>query len=431
MTMRQGVFIAVAATAALAALTGLPALAAVPGTAALAARPDASAAGTSVVTSVSCASAGNCAAGGIFSSADQTVNSGFVLDERNGRWGRATLVHGTAAPAFSQVNSVSCPSAGNCGAGGFYGNHAFVVSERNGRWSKVIIVPAAGLESVAAAGRCVAVGGVEAFLVSEFHGRWGRARSVPGLASLTGPFPGIPEAANSVSCGSAGNCVIGGDYRGRLHGIAPDEPAFLVTEKNGRWGKAFQVPGMAALNSAGLSSTPTINSVSCASAGNCVAGGYYETHAGLCGLNGEGVPGSGGCQAFVVSEKNGRWGKAIEVPGTAALNVGGYAAVTSASCGSAGNCVAGGFYYRASTGPTGAFVVREKNGRWRKAFEVPGLASLSGAFLEVNSVSCASDGNCVGGGDSDASPAFTCGACPGFVVGLNHGVWHKAETVRF
>ena len=117
MAMRQRVLIAVAATAALAALAGLPVLAAVPGAAALAARPDAGAVGTSVVTSVSCASAGSCAAGGIFTNQKGTVNAGFVLDERNGRWGRATFIPGMAAlgTPFSQVNSVSCGAAGNCG----------------------------------------------------------------------------------------------------------------------------------------------------------------------------------------------------------------------------------------------------------------------------------------------------------------------------
>jgi hypothetical protein len=51
-----------------------------------------------------------------------------------------------------------------------------------------------------------------------------------------------------------------------------------------------------------------LSSVSCASAGNCGAGGFYRDAAGI-------------DQAWVVSEKNGTWGKAEEVPGTAALNV--------------------------------------------------------------------------------------------------------------
>ncbi len=42
-------------------------------------------------------------------------------------------------------------------------------------------------------------------------------------------------------------------------------------------------------------------------------------------------------QAFVVSEANGVWRGAEEVPGTAALNTNGTVPVNSASCASAGN----------------------------------------------------------------------------------------------
>jgi hypothetical protein len=70
--------------------------------------------------------------------------------------------------------------------------------------------------------------------------------------------------------------------------------------------------------------------VSCASAGNCSAGGYYVNRSGF--------------QAFVVSQVNGTLGRAKEVPNTATLNTGGSAALNSVSCVSAGNCVAGGYY---------------------------------------------------------------------------------------
>src|SRR5262245_59263383 len=56
----------------------------------------------------------------------------------------------------------------------------------------------------------------------------------------------------------------------------------------------------------------------------------------------------------------GTWHSAIEVPGTAALNRDGLAEVDSVSCGSAGNCVAGGSYYDGS-GVVQAFVASEVN----------------------------------------------------------------------
>jgi len=124
--------------------------------------------------------------------------------------------------------------------------------------------------------------------------------------------------------------------------------------------------------------------VSCPSAGNCSAGGVYNLGAG---------------QAFVVSEVNGRWDTAKEVPGTAALNTGGNAAVQSLSCASAGNCSAGGYYTDNFRSPH-AFVVSQVNGRWGTAKEV--AANLRGPL--IYSLSCAPAGNCsAGGGYTDSS----------------------------
>ena len=93
------------------------------------------------------------------------------------------------------------------------------------------------------------------------------------------------------------------------------------------WGTAIEVPGTAALNRGG---DAVINSVSCASAGNCSAAGDYQDS-------------SGHRQVFVVSQVNGTWGKAKEVPGTATINTGGFAEVFSVSCAAAGYCSSGGY----------------------------------------------------------------------------------------
>ena len=106
------------------------------------------------------------------------------------------------------------------------------------------------------------------------------------------------------------------------------------------WGQAIEVPGLGALNAGGHA---LVSSVSCASAGSCTAGGGYTDHHGR-------------FQAFVASQRNGRWGTAIEVPGTAALNAGGEAQVNSVSCNQPGPCTAGGSY-KHSHGPTQGFVV--------------------------------------------------------------------------
>src|SRR5690242_19475372 len=90
------------------------------------------------------------------------------------------------------------------------------------------------------------------------------------------------------------------------------------------WGTAREEPGTAALNQGGVAE---VVSVSCASADSCSAGGSYRDS-------------SFKFQAFVVNQVNGTWHTAIEVPGTAALNQGGNAAVRSVSCAAAGNCSA-------------------------------------------------------------------------------------------
>ena len=151
----------------------------------------------------------------------------------------------------------------------------------------------------------------------------------------------------------------------------------------GTWGTAQEVPGIAALNQHG---DAQITSLSCASAGNCSAGGVYD-----------GTPTSG--QVFVVSQVNGTWHAAIKVPGTAALNQGGNAEITSVSCGSVGNCSVGGDY-RDSSGNFQVFVASQAHGTWHTAIEVPGTAALNqGGNAGIGSVTCATAGNCSAGGN--------------------------------
>jgi hypothetical protein len=333
-----------------------------------------------------------------------------VDSERNGTWGKAIEVPGSGtlnAHGYAIVRSVSCASAGNCAAGGTYtdgSGHqpAFVVSERNGTWGKAIEVRGLGslnkggraqLTSVScgSAGNCAAggeytdgSGHLQGFVVSERNGSWGKAIEVPGLGTLN--KDGL-AGVNSVSCRSAGNCAAGGEYTdgsGRFQ-------AFVVSERNGRWRAAIEVPGSGALNAGGNAG---VASVSCASAGNCAAGGNY-------------ADGHRRQQAFVVSETNGTWHKPIRVPGSGALNAAGDAGVNSVSCASAGNCAAGGFYTDGH-GQGQAFVASETNGSWGKAIEVPGLGTLNkGGLAGVNSVSCRSAGNCAAGGNYTDRPGIS------------------------
>jgi hypothetical protein len=180
-----------------------------------------------------------------------------------------------------------------------------------------------------------------------------------------------------------------------------------VNEVGGTWHTAVEVPGLGALNTG---RSAEVLSVSCASPGNCGAGGFYNN-----GANDQ--------LAFVVNETGGTWGTARETAGPGAFgrnDIG--AMVVSVSCPAAGTCSAGGSY-RVAVGNSQQmypFVVNETGGSWHTAKVVPGLAGLSTDSAEVDSVSCASAGRCsasgLNGGDS-------------FLVDESAGTWGTAHVV--
>src|SRR5260221_10401681 len=83
-----------------------------------------------------------------------------------------------------------------------------------------------------------------------------------------------------------------------------------------------------------------------------------------------GVADAGAASAVAGAVRTGGWGRAMEVPGSGALNKGGAVDLNSVSCASAGNCAAGGFYTRGSRNGQG-FVLGERPGPRGTAREVP------------------------------------------------------------
>jgi hypothetical protein len=371
--------------------------------------------GSAGVSSVSCASAGNCGALGFYTDSSGHGQA-FVFSQTDGTWGSAIKL-----PGYGTLNklgtldsaSVSCAASGNCSAVGDYWDgssrsEVFVVSETNGTWGTAIKMPSLGVSnwggaasvssvSCGSPGNCAASGSyrdrsgrTQAFVVSQTDGTWGSAIEVPGSEALnTGGFASL----DSVSCVSAGNCTAVGDYR---DGVGHSR-AFVVREKDGTWGNASKLPGSEISDQAAAANAI---SVSCAAAGNCAAGGTYNDP-----LNDQ--------EAFVASKRNGTWGAAIEVPGSRVLNAAGFAIVGSVSCRAVNNCTAGGFYLDGSDHEQ-VFVVRETNGTWGNAIEIPGSDALNeGGDARVTSVSCGSVGDCaVGGTYTDGS-----GHMQSFLVG--------------
>jgi len=361
-------------------------------------------------------SAGNCTIGGFYRDGHSHYQA-YVASERSGRWGTAIEIPGTAdlnAGEEAGVDSVSCPSAGNCTVSGGYTDsrghaQAFVASERNRRWGTAIKIPGTArlnaqqigdtTVSCASAGNCAARGfyvdgqrHTRLFVLSKRNGRWNAATMVPGTVG------GVRAGVYSMWCDSAGNCTAGGVYNDR-HG---HQQAFVANERNARWAAAVDV-----LRASGLTAAQAwVTSVSCASAGNCAAGGSYQD-------------GHGHILVFVVDERNGRWGTAIEIPGTTRLNTGGYPQVSSVSCGGTGNCAAGGWYLDSSHNRH-AFIVSERNGRWGTVIEIPG--TWAGSW--VNAVSCGSAGNCAAdGGCLDSS-----GRIRPFLASEQNGRWAATQV---
>ncbi len=232
---------------------------------------------------------------------------------RSGVWGKARTIAGAAAHNTNGNADadilLSCPSAGNCAAGGDY-EHVFTDAR--------------------------------SFVVDERHGTWGQAQKVL--------LNGKGVALIALSCPSAGNCSAGGDYQAS----SSDNEAFVVGEKNGTWGQAHRLR----VNGTGAGISP----MSCTSAGNCIAGGEYLDAAFR-------------AQALVASERNGIWATAQQLPGTGALNAGGYATLNVLSCPSAGHCAAGGYYTDGRRRPQ-AFVAAQRGGTWGTQ-ELPGSGALN------------------------------------------------------
>lgn len=356
--------------------------------------------GNDEVDTISCPTPGNCGAGGFYTdgSGHQQV---WVANEVSGTWSNAVEVPGMAllnAGTVSDFNQISCPSAGNCTGVGDYTDEsgelqAFVVDEKDGTWGSAIEAPGTGFlnadgvalaltVSCASAGNCTAGGGfadssahLQAFSINEVNGEWDSAAELPGIETLSGS---TNSAFSWIKCSSAGNCSGVGVYTDS----AAHTQSFVDDEQNGTWGTVQETPGDATLNAGG---DIEYNELSCSSLGNCAGGGYYTDSAAH-------------QQAFTVSEVNGVWGTAAELPGIATMNAGGASAVFGVSCTGSGSCSAVG-NYTDSASKQQAFVVDEVGGTWGSIEEAPGTAALNvEGQANLNEVSCTSPGNCDAGG---------------------------------
>lgn len=379
------------------------------------------------VSAISCASAGDCGAGGIYTDAagHQQV---WVADEVNGAWNSAVELPGAAllnAGTTADFNGISCPSSGNCTAVGDYTDQAgrlqaFVADEKTGSWGAAQQMPGTGFLNVTGAAAtftvsCASVGNcsaggfygdasahLQSFTSNEISGTWNSATEVPGTSTLN---VGKASSILWISCASAGNCSANGNYTDSTG----QTRSYVVDEQSGTWGAAIETPGDATLNAGG---DMEFNGLQCSSPGNCGAGGFY-------------TDASAHKQAFTVNEVNGAWGVAAELPGNATLNAGAASAIFAISCKAPGSCSAVGNYTDAAT-HVQAFVVDEQAGTWGAMQEVPATAVLNvGGVANLNDVSCTAPGDC----NAVGFYADTANSVQAFYVDEVSGTWGSATEI--
>jgi hypothetical protein len=336
------------------------------------------------LNSVSCPAAGSCVGAGFAGPPSSSGGVAALAVESGGTWGflQAVLPANSDPVPNASLDSISCPSAGNCSAVGTYEDNAgttqgLLLDETSGTWATGIEASGGSgvfLISVAcpSAAHCVAIGEGSGSLLAftETSGTWaaGTALSLPtGANTSVGP-----AQLTSVSCGSVGNCSIVGSY--------PDSPStqegMLLNETSGVWAK-----GIEATMPAGNNASPDVNltSVSCASAGDCSAVGDYRDS-------------SNSSQGVLLNETSGTWSAGIKASPPAGASTPPRLSLSSVSCPAAGDCSAVGNYVTGTSGP-GVLFLTETSGTWAMGTAASLPPVLTGGVNDLV-MSCGSVGNC-------------------------------------
>jgi hypothetical protein len=284
------------------------------------------------------------------------------------------------------------------------------------------------------AGNCVAVGNyaipnsptdhsLVAMAATETGGVW--AQGIQITAPTGAPNPAVtPSDAYllSVSCTSAGNCVAVGAYSTVFDGVLP----MAVTETAGVWGQAVAL-GLPANNDTDLvAQNASFNGVSCISPGNCYAVGFY--------LAGTFSATSG--QAMVATETAGVWGATTEFsPPANQTPTAGEADATldAVTCTGPGSCIAAGSY-TASDGSIEAMTATTTAGVWGQGSEFSslpaGAASGSVRDASFDAIACTGAGDCTaGGGYVDGGGVEANGDQEPMAATETGGVWGPASEI--
>ena len=346
----------------------------------------------------------------------------------------ATLPANAAAAGFAELASISCPSPGNCTAVGSYHDSAgeqegLMLTEKAGHWGTGVeaVLPAdadpsdpyVGLTSVSctAPGNCTAVGTYS----NSSSGSSGllltetAGQWAAGVEAVlpASTHPTVGVNLNSVSCASAGNCIAVGSYG---HGFGHDF-GLILTEKAGQWTSRAKTP----LPPDALGSHAELSSVSCPARRACSAVGTYNIAIGRDVAAGEGL---------LLTKSRGTWHarRAVMPPDGPGEGV----ILTSVSCAAAGGCGAVGLY---NINIDGAYndegvLLTEKAGTWRHGVKArppktpKSVHSLGSGSVLPAGISCPAPAHCAAMGDY-----YTAGATHLSVLAQKAGVWRRGRNV--
>ena len=224
------------------------------------------------LNSVSCVSSSDCWAVGYYSTNTGSYNQ-TLIEEWNGTGWSIVTSPDTSTTQNNVLQGVSCTSATSCMAAGWYSNGSYdqtLIEEWNGTGWSIVTSPSTStaaynyLEGVTcvSASDCWAVGfyynGAYQTLIEQWNGTsWG---------IVTSPNPGAGDYLYGVTCVSSSDCWAVGIYD---TGSGTVDQTAILSYNGTSW-------GIVSSPNATTSANNVFRGVSCTSSSDCMAVGYYS-----------------------------------------------------------------------------------------------------------------------------------------------------------